>query len=1012
MGAAFDISLRKIFMRNGRKHQLALRFITLLSMISMLAASSADAQPRLTFNHISVKWPTVELYYRVICDRIPVYSAGLKDFSISENGVDLTADALWCPDPSAHCPVSVALVFDASASMSGIGNVGAKRAGHAFVDMMDGVVDEASVLYFTSAVTVMQPMTNDRMLLRSAVDVLPASGQKAAWDGAYAGLIEVINNGINQCRAVILLTDGADQASTRTPDDVISLANRHLLRVFTIGLGSSIDDAQLERIADSTGGRYYRTPNAGQLAAIYMEISSMVFQNHLCILSYQADCMDGSLRYVELLLDNVCGGSDIQARTYRAPLDSSTFSTLYMELGSSLAGAGMDATVPLRLITPVSEIIFHPFQFSLTFDTAVVELRGVMTRQSSLLEGVPVSWTPTASGATIQTNAAALISGSGTLLELMFRTKMRMDSVCAELKPSAAAFTLGCFTADIMEGRVCIKAGTPLITCDISGPSRLEWCRGDPDYCPNPFTIEARFSNSGDTEALQPRYTITYDSTTIQLYSPKTGTQPSTMGVIGPHSSEHVIWHLRAIHRSVGDTARICITASFDNHPDVTCCIQVYIPKIGPILDCWFHAPEITVDSANLRYDPMPFTLTLTVGNVGPSSIDSVYATLDLPVYLELAGADAPDAYTKPLSPATVAPGETATVDWQLQHPRSVTAREYFVRARLNTEGADSARRLIRIPALPVPTFPFTLTALGPRVCCQGDSVMLDAGAGYTSYHWSDGSRGRILAAKKSGYYNCTVERADGSLGVSDTVRVSVIWNPTPRIAVRGSNPVCENDSVQLDAGGAYASYLWNTGATEQTITVRSAGAYFVRVRSSYDCEGYSDTMIVTTKATPSKPGIRRNLDWLIAEGDVGAFYWYRDGMVLPDSGYSSIRIRETGRYQLRVRFMNGCSEISDPFDVTVLDVEGVAPTAVQATLTAYPEPATHSLHIKLTDAGEQTVILALYDVLGRAEVIHSGPLTAGNAEFTHPLHDVKPGVYYLVALLGETVLVRRVTRI
>jgi copper homeostasis protein CutC len=72
----------------------------------------------------------------------------------------------------------------------------------------------------------------------------------------------VINNGVNQCRAVIALTDGGDNASTRTVAEIISLANRHRIRVFTIGLGSGINATELEQIALLTGGRYYQTPNA------------------------------------------------------------------------------------------------------------------------------------------------------------------------------------------------------------------------------------------------------------------------------------------------------------------------------------------------------------------------------------------------------------------------------------------------------------------------------------------------------------------------------------------------------------------------------------------------------------------------------------------------------------------------------------------------------------------------------------------------------------------------------
>ena len=121
----------------------------------------------------------------------------------------------------------------------------------------------------------------------------------------YAGLIELINNGVNQCRAVIAMTDGGDNSSTRQPSEIIALANRHRIRIFTIGLGSSINSVELELIAQLTGGKYFQTPNAGQLAAIYQEISTIMFQGFQeCIITYERQCADGSLRTVELMLKN------------------------------------------------------------------------------------------------------------------------------------------------------------------------------------------------------------------------------------------------------------------------------------------------------------------------------------------------------------------------------------------------------------------------------------------------------------------------------------------------------------------------------------------------------------------------------------------------------------------------------------------------------------------------------------------------------------------------------------
>jgi len=59
-----------------------------------------------------------------------------------------------------------------------------------------------------------------------------------------------------------------------------------------------------------------------------------------------------------------------------------------------------------------------------------------------------------------------------------------------------------------------------------------------------------------------------------------------------------------------------------------------------------------------------------------------------------------------------------------------------------------------------------------------------------------------------------------------------------------GENIHSTNNSEILDAGEGFNSYLWNTGATTQTITVTESGQYWVKVTNNHNCEN-SDTIYV-----------------------------------------------------------------------------------------------------------------------------------------------------------------------
>ncbi|MBL0176129.1 MAG: VWA domain-containing protein [Ignavibacteria bacterium] len=370
-------------------------FLAVFFALFGAGTQEASAQPQLNFKRIVNNWPTIELYFSIACNGTPAYFTDKRYFKVYENGVEIGEFELWCPDPTVRCAISVSLVFDASGSMIGSGNAGAIAAGNAFVDMMDGINDEAAVVWFTSMVTVAQGMTSYLDLLHNAITGLPANGATAVWDGIYFGLLELINNGVNPCRAVIAMTDGGDNSSSRSPAEIISLANRNRIRIFTIGLGSGIQSEILKNIADLTGGRYYETPNPAQLTAIYQEISTIIFAGFQeCIITYTAKCMDGGFRKVDLSVINFCNGQDTKTKTYKAPKDTSTYIPLKMQIGKREARGNTDVKVPIQLLDQISNELFYGATFSIQFDPACIQFKDIKTPPGSVLEGIPITITP------------------------------------------------------------------------------------------------------------------------------------------------------------------------------------------------------------------------------------------------------------------------------------------------------------------------------------------------------------------------------------------------------------------------------------------------------------------------------------------------------------------------------------------------------------------------------------------------------------------------------------------
>jgi serine/threonine protein kinase len=79
-------------------------------------------------------------------------------------------------------------------------------------------------------------------------------------------------------KAVVVATDGTDNASTRTLADVTNNALSRNVPVFAIGIGASINRTALEQMAAGTGGVYYEANTSQNLATIYRQISSILYE--------------------------------------------------------------------------------------------------------------------------------------------------------------------------------------------------------------------------------------------------------------------------------------------------------------------------------------------------------------------------------------------------------------------------------------------------------------------------------------------------------------------------------------------------------------------------------------------------------------------------------------------------------------------------------------------------------------------------------------------------------------
>ncbi len=163
-----------------------------------------------------------------------------------------------------------------------------------FLDRRVG--DRIGLIVFGQRAFVLTPLTLDRDTVRQQLDdtEVGLAGRETALGDAIALATKRLQDQPATQRVLILLTDGVNTAGILDPVKATALARDAGVRIHAIAFGSDsaglsmfgvplrlpggddmTDEAGLRRIADTTGGRFFRARETGELASIYAEIDRL-----------------------------------------------------------------------------------------------------------------------------------------------------------------------------------------------------------------------------------------------------------------------------------------------------------------------------------------------------------------------------------------------------------------------------------------------------------------------------------------------------------------------------------------------------------------------------------------------------------------------------------------------------------------------------------------------------------------------------------------------------------------
>lgn len=240
---------------------------------SEVSAQELDLSARIT-QVDTENFPEVVVYVSVV-DQIGE-PAGIEpdQLVLTENGEQIFPESIQGIGDAS--PITTLLLIDISGSMNVDNKLDAARA--AALSYVDATrdVDRIGLIAFNTQVSVVQEITVDKELVREGIQSLEGIYDTAMLDALQQGL--VILRGEQGRKAIIVLTDGLDNQSQTTLDDLLLALEPQDVSISTIGFGnrehdqtamSAVNEEMLQQIADTGGGLYSYAADEQALQEIY-----------------------------------------------------------------------------------------------------------------------------------------------------------------------------------------------------------------------------------------------------------------------------------------------------------------------------------------------------------------------------------------------------------------------------------------------------------------------------------------------------------------------------------------------------------------------------------------------------------------------------------------------------------------------------------------------------------------------------------------------------------------------
>ena len=264
--------------------------VALLPVAGMLAQQPAfRAETRLVVIHATVRNPRGELVTNLERDAFRVFESGKRQPITLFRRDDI--------------PVSLGLLIDNSGSMRLLRSK--VEAAAVALARASNPQDEIFVLNFNDKANLDVPFTSHVADLEAGIGRVDSIGGTAMWDAIDRAQSYLSERGTRERRVLVVITDGIDNASAATRDQIEKQAEQRDTVIFAVGLFGDEGRVkqgrhELDRLADRTGGIAYYPAGIDQIGEVALEIPRQIRNQYTIAYAPGNQALDGTYRAIRV----------------------------------------------------------------------------------------------------------------------------------------------------------------------------------------------------------------------------------------------------------------------------------------------------------------------------------------------------------------------------------------------------------------------------------------------------------------------------------------------------------------------------------------------------------------------------------------------------------------------------------------------------------------------------------------------------------------------------------------